>query len=312
MAGCIVLAGVVTYHRRTKKIADKQGDPREKSGIVGAFCRAYTVTDVLNTFLSPYYEPCADPSRYTYKEGSSSGGLVIYGDDAFAYSHHGTDPISGKLCNAFDLVRLHLFGELDEEVKEKTPINRLPSYKAMVEEALKDKQVKLILGKEQLNLAAEEFDEEKMEWLAQLTRDQKGNIVSSAPNVILIFGNDPALQGRIAMNDFVHRVVIKGDLPWRSVERGEYWSDMDDASLRNYLYSIYGIKGAGVIADAWSEVAINHAFHPIKDYLNGLEWDGQERIETIMIDYLGADDNECVRTFTRKILVAAVTAMGCL
>lgn len=290
-----------------KKLADKQGDPRGKGGIVGAFCRTYTVTDVLNTFLSPYYELCADPSRYTYKEGSSSGGLVIYGDDAFAYSHHGTDPISGKLCNAFDLVRLHLFGELDEEVKEGTPVNRLPSYKAMVEEALKDKQVKLILGKEQLNLAAEDFDEEKMEWLAELTRDQKGNIVSSAPNVILILENDPALQDRIAMNDFVHRVVIKGDLPWRSVERGEYWSDMDDASLRNYLYSIYGIKGAGVIADAWSEVAIDHAFHPIKDYLNGLDWDGQERIETIMVDYLGAEDNECVRAFTRKILVAAVT-----
>lgn len=139
------------------KLADKQGDPREKSGIVGAFCRTYTVTDVLNTFLASFYEPCADPSRYSYREGSSSGGLVIYGDDAFAYSHHGTDPISGKLCNAFDLVRLHLFGELDEEVSEGTPVNRLPSYKAMVEEALKDKQVKMVLGKEQLNLAAEDF-----------------------------------------------------------------------------------------------------------------------------------------------------------
>ena len=201
-----------------KKIADKQGDPREKSGIVGAFCRTYTVTGVLNTFLSVFYEPCADTSRYSYKEGSSSSGLVVYGDDAFAYSHHGTDPISGKLCNAFDLVRLHLFGKLDEEVNKGTPVNRLPSYKAMAEEALKDKQVKLVLGKEQLNLVAEDFDEEKMEWLAELTRDQKGNIVSSALNVILVLENDPALKNRIAMNDFVHRIVIKGDLPWRSIE----------------------------------------------------------------------------------------------
>ncbi|MBB4825004.1 hypothetical protein HNO89_002230 [Sporosarcina luteola] len=144
---------------------------------------------MLNTFLTPFYEPCANPSRYTHKQGYSSGGLVIYGDDAFAFSHHGTDPISGKLCNAFVLIRLHLFVELDEEVNEGTPVNRLPSYKAMVEEALKDKQVKMVLGKEQLNLTSEDCDEEMMEWLAELTRDQKGNIFSSAPNVILILEN---------------------------------------------------------------------------------------------------------------------------
>ncbi|UTW68409.1 hypothetical protein KHA80_12160 [Anaerobacillus sp. HL2] len=65
----------------------------------------------------------------------------------------------------------------------------------------------------------------------------------------------------------------------RSVERGEYWSDTDDASLRNYLYSIYGIKGAGCYCRCSEEVAVNSAFHPIKDYLNGLEWDGQERLK---------------------------------
>lgn len=295
-----------TVHER-KKLADKQGDPKTKDGVIGAFCRTYSVVDVIEKYLSEVYVPCEDPNRYTYSAGSTSGGLVIYENGDFAYSHHSTDPIGGKLCNAFDLVRIHLFGDLDETVKEGIPVNRLPSYKAMVEEALKDKQVKLTLGKEQLSLAAEDFEDKDMEWLTELTRDQKGNIVSSAPNVILILEHDPALKGRIAMNDFVHRVVIKDDLPWRSVERGEYWSDTDDASLRNYLYSVYGIKGAGIIGDAWSEVAVKYAFHPIKDYLDSLAWDGQKRLETVMIDYLGAEDNECVRTFTRKILVAAVT-----
>lgn len=290
-----------------KKLADKQGDPKEKDGVVGAFCRTYSVPEVIEKYLKDIYTPCADPNRYTYSAGSTAGGLVIYEDGDFAYSHHSTDPIVGKLCNAFDLVRIHKFGELDEAVKEGTPVNRLPSYKAMVDEALKDKQVKMTLGKEQLNLASEDFKDEDMDWLTELTRDQKGNIVSSAPNVILILENDPALKDRIAMNDFVHRVVIRDDLPWRSVERGEYWADTDDASLRNYLYSVYGIKGAGIIGDAWSEVAVKHAFHPIKEYLDSLVWDGHERVETIMIEYLGAEDNDCVRAFTRKILVAAVT-----
>ena len=290
-----------------KKLADKQGDPKAKDGVIGAFCRTYSVVDVIEKYLTDVYSPCDDLNRFTFNAGSTAGGLVIYQNGDFAYSHHSTDPISGKLCNAFDLVRVHLFGELDEAAKEGTPINRLPSFKAMVEEALKDKQVKLTLGKEQLSLASEEFADDEMDWLTELTRDQKGNIVSSAPNVILILENDPALKERIALNDFVHRVVIKDDLPWRSVERGEYWTDSDDASLRNYLYSIYGIKGAGIIGDAWSEVAVAHAFHPIKDYLNELEWDGQGRIETLLIDYLGAENNECVRAFTRIILVAAVT-----
>lgn len=290
-----------------KRVADKQGDPKSKDGLVGAFCRTYSVVDVVEKYLSDVYSSCDDPNRYTYAAGSTSGGLVIYENGDFAYSHHSTDPIGGRLCNAFDLVRIHKFGELDETAKDGTPINRLPSYKAMVEEALKDKQVKLTLGKEQLNLATEDFKDDEMEWLTELTRDQKGNIVSSAPNVILILENDPALKEKIAMNDFVHRVIIKEDLPWRSVARGEYWTDGDDASLRNYLYFVYGIKGAGIIADAWSEVSVRHAFHPIKEYLDNLKWDGTERIETIMIDYLGADDNECVRAFTKKILVAAVT-----
>lgn len=290
-----------------KRQADKQGDPKSKDGIVGAFCRTYSVTDVIDMYLSDVYTPCEDPNRYTYVAGSTSGGLVVYENGDFAYSHHSTDPTGGKLCNAFDLVRIHKYGDLDDAAKEGTPINRLPSYKAMVEEALKDKEVKLTLGKEQLNMATEDFQDDEMDWLADLTRDQKGNIVSSAPNIILILENDPALKDRIAMNDFVHRVIIKDDLPWRSVERGDYWTDTDDASLRNYLYSVYGIKGAGIIADAWSEVAIRHAFHPIKEYLANLEWDGVERIETILIEYLGAEDNECVRTFTKKIMVAAVT-----
>jgi predicted P-loop ATPase len=293
--------------KERRKLADKQGNPKEKDGVVGAFCRTYSVTEVIEKYLSDIYTPCEDPNRYTYVAGSTAGGLVIYENGDFAYSHHSTDPISGKLCNAFDLVRIHKFGELDETVKEGTPINRLPSYKAMVEEALKDKEVKITLGKEQLSLTKEDFKEEDMEWLTELTRDQKGNIVSSAPNVILILENDPSLKNKIAMNDFVHRVIIKDDVPWRSVDRGEYWTDADDASLRNYLYSIYGIKGAGIIADAWSEVAVKNAFHPIKEYLDSLVWDGKKRIEAIMIEYLGADDNPCVRAFTKIILVAAVT-----
>ena len=83
----------------------------------------------------------------TYTEGSTSGGLVIY-DDKFGFSHHGTDPASGILCNAFDLVRIHKFGELDQDAKDDTPANRLPSFTKMNEFASNNSKVMETVGKE--------------------------------------------------------------------------------------------------------------------------------------------------------------------
>src|SRR5699024_10906697 len=57
---------------------------------------------------SDRYTPTTQDDRYTFVGGSTTGGLVVY-DDKYAFSHHATDPAGGKLCNAFDLVRWHLF-----------------------------------------------------------------------------------------------------------------------------------------------------------------------------------------------------------
>lgn len=105
-----------------RKLADKQGDPNEKSGLVGAFCRTYSVPEAIEAFLDNTYKPAGD-DRYTYIPGTSTGGLIIYDDGKFAYSHHGTDPISGLLVNSFDLVRIHKFSELDEKADPDTPTN---------------------------------------------------------------------------------------------------------------------------------------------------------------------------------------------
>ncbi|MBQ7198088.1 MAG: hypothetical protein IJS29_02390, partial [Selenomonadaceae bacterium] len=83
----------------------KVEDPLTKKGIIGAFCRAYTISEVINTFLADVYEECGE-NRYTYKAGSSSGGAIVY-EDKWLYSFHATDPCSLQLCNAFDLLRIH-------------------------------------------------------------------------------------------------------------------------------------------------------------------------------------------------------------
>ena len=138
-----------------RKSAAKQKDPLEKGGIVGAFCRAYSMQEAIAEFV-PAYRACDDPGRYTYTEGSTAAGVVIY-DDKFSFSHHGTDPASGQLCNAWDLVRLHRFGELDGECGADTPVSSRPSYRAMAQLASGDKRVKAQIVTDRMSEAAADF-----------------------------------------------------------------------------------------------------------------------------------------------------------
>ncbi|KEI05959.1 hypothetical protein Z954_08710 [Clostridium botulinum C/D str. BKT2873] len=301
--------------KKREKLADRQGNPREKSGVVGAFCRTYSVMDAIEKFLNDVYVPCAEENRYTYTKGSTAGGLVIYEDGDFAYSHHGTDPVSGKLCNAFDLVRLHKFGELDDEAADGTPVVKLLSYQAMMDFSRKDENVKITLGEERLNNAKDDFidiedlEEIDTEWLKLLEVDKRGFYRPTIGNIVLILENDPYLKEKIALNEFSHRTIIRKDLPWhkiKNISEGEPWKDSDDAALRYYIEKIYGITSPTKINDALLIVEEKNKYHPIREYLEDITWDGVPRVDTLFIDYLGAEDNLYTRTVTRKAIVAAV------
>ena len=286
--------------------AKKQGDPLEKDGLIGAFCRAYyPIDEAIEEFLSDVYIKCDMPNRYTYAEGSSSAGLVIY-DDVFAYSNHDTDPCSKKLCNAFDLVRIHKFGELDKEMPEGTAVTTLPSYNAMLEFAQNDKQTKL----ERLKQTQEDFDEKykdaSPEWLNKLETNKKNEVLSTINNIEIILRNDPEICHSIALDLFAHKTVILDDLPWRKKERSKVWLDSDDSGLESWLERIYRIKGKAKIQAALTNIFEEKGFHPVQEYLNDLVWDGVCRLDSMFIDYLGAEDNIYVRQATRKQFVAAV------
>jgi predicted P-loop ATPase len=287
--------------RDIKKQAERQGNPLEKNGLVGAFCRTYTIHDVVEKFLSDVYSPCKAPNRYTYIPGTSSGGLVVYEDGLFAYSHHGTDPISGKLCNAFDLVRLHKFGDLDEEAKEGTPVVRLPSYKAMQDMIVKDAQVKKQIASERIIQASEDFQEE---WQANLEINNKGELKNTLTNMILILRHDPELNG-IFYNEFRGGIDVEGKAPWKRLKAG--WNKTDEVSLAGYFDEKYKLYSPGRLKEAVLKVSVERSKHPVKEFLNNLpEWDGIKRIDNLLIKYLGAEDNEYTRLVMRKTLVAAV------
>lgn len=297
-----------------QKLAEKQGDPLAKPGIVGAFCRTYTIQAAIETFLEDAYGPAGD-GRYTYLPGSTAGGLVVYDGDTFAYSHHGTDPVGGKLVNAFDLVRLHKFGAKDDEAAPGTPTVKLPSYEAMLEFCQNDDLVKSTLAEEMLASAEDDFKEDP-DWKKRLAFDKAGNVKSTLRNLVLILRNDPNLQG-IAYNSHRGAVMLLDAMPWRKPGewKGPNWSDDDDAALRVYLERTYKIYSPAKINDAIAAVSHERAFHPIRDYLGGLpEWDGIPRLEELLIDYLGAEDSVYTRAVTRKTLVAAVARVmhpGC-
>ncbi|MEO7490939.1 MAG: virulence-associated E family protein [Ferruginibacter sp.] len=303
----------------------KQGDPLEKPGAIGAFCRTYTIHEAIEAFLSDCYDSTADENRYTYKEGSTAAGLIVY-DDKYAFSHHGTDPTSGKLCNAFDLVRLHKFGLKDEDVDDRTPIHKRPSFIAAQEFILKDPTTKKFILQERINSAQYDFadinqssdeqtcnaetDEKKEsvsdEWLKYLEIDAKGKPLSSIDNIYTVLKNDYRLQGAFYYDEFEARLVVAKNLPWQKISgRSKDFGDMDFDCLSHYLESYHKMPFTH-LQKAISKISADYYVHPVRNYLKALHWDGRNRLETLFIDYLGSEDSDYVRAATRKTFIAAV------
>lgn len=289
----------------------KQEDPTEKPGIIGAFCRCYGIAEAIETFLPDVYTPAGD-NRYTYAAGSTGGGAVVY-EDKWLYSHHGTDPCGTREVNAFDLVRIHRFGALDENTDPDTPVNRLPSYSAMSEFAQKDSKVSAALAQQRLREISEDFadisiEDPENDWLKGLQWDEKHkNMLASPYNFALICRNDPQLKDTARFDIFADKAVLTRDLPWAKLSpEHHHWGNSDDNGLISYISETYGLSNKTALLDAHDLVMWQNSFHPVRDYLSSLSWDGTPRLDTLLVDYLGALDNPLTRAMTRKHFTAAV------
>lgn len=308
---------IVPNAKSYAKLAAQQGDPEEKHGTVGAFCRTYDIYSAMDKFIPGIYEPCDnDNERFTYLGGSTTGGAVVYGEGKFLYSHHATDPCGGRLVNAFDLVRLHKFADKDNESSPDTPVNKLPSYKAMCDLALEDKATTATLNREQMEQAARDFagvageqeitEPEDNSWADDLQRNQNGAVKSTIDNILIILKGDPRLKGKFALNRFANRGEVLGALPWNTSDKRRLWTDTDNNGMYWYLEKCWGITGRGNIDSALDVHASLHSFNEVQNYINSLEWDGVKRLDTLFIDYLGAEDNVYNRAVCRKAFTAAV------
>lgn len=323
-----------------QKLAVRQGDPESKPGLIGAFCRVYDIFSAMAAFLPGIYEPVDnDPNRYTYLNGSTTGGAIVYDNGKFLYSHHATDPCGGRLVNAADMVRLHKFGHLDVNSPLETPVNKLPSYKAFLEFAGADNEVSTLLIRERYEAGQQEFaglmagtgadssgsaggpggggDATQGEegdagagdpgtWMILLQTTQTGQIKPTIDNIRIILENDPLLKGKFALNKFASFVEVLDALPWTIHTEKRRWTDTDDNGLYWYMEKRYDITKRGNIDAAFALCADRHAFNRVVDYISGLVWDGMPRLDKLFIDYLGAADDDYVRAVTRKAFTAAI------
>lgn len=259
----------------------KVQDPLTKEGVVGLFNRTYyPISKALETFLSDVYEPTDNENRWHLIASSSMAGVEIK-EDKFVYSHHAKDPAYLKLCNAFDIVRTHRFGDLDEKA----------SYKAMCEFAMQQDEVKLLAASERMADAETDFSgSEDTDWQKRFQYEPRSTVLkNNLHNITLILQNDPQLQN-IVFNQQLDGMEIKGEVPWKHPSK--YWRDADDAQLISYVDSHYGTFSQRNYQIAVTKVADDRSYHPIREYLAALpEWDGVPRVDTLLIDYLGAEDN---------------------
>lgn len=324
-------------------VTKKVEDPTEKRGLVGAFCRVYDVPSAIEKFLPDVYIP-GDEGRYSYANGSTSNGAILYDDDKILYSNHSTDPAGERSQNAFDLVRIHLFGHLDDDVDSELTSTQTPSYKEMETFLAGDSEVQKEFRKNHLpDLTDEDFDEydeieipkkaaassersssseessvaeDSRDWVELLDVDKEGRITKCLDNIVVIMQNDPRLRGVVRKNLFRSELAAckrLADLRIQNRRDGDVWSDSHDHRLRHILekpvqkggYGMTAVPKADIVAAA-DIVAMENGFHPVRDYLESLEWDGESRLDTWMINYLGAEDSSYTRAVSRKFLCAAV------
>ncbi|AGK54901.1 VapE domain-containing protein [Bacillus sp. 1NLA3E] len=151
-------------------------------------------------------------------------------------------------------------------------------------------------------------------WEHKIELTQYGTVKNCVGNVLLVLENDEALRDKFGFNSFTKQEEVIGNLPWERNDMLKAMTDYDDACLQNYLSIKYGIVGEKIIRDVMTQLVRKNSFHPVRDYLNNLEWDGKSRLDNLLVYYFGADNTELTHTMTRLAFVGSVARVfepGC-
>lgn len=268
--------------------------PSERKDVVGTFCRAYSCSEAIKKFLPDLFR--LDTARGLYIS-SYNPEVTLEADDVQQLVW-----ISGvnTPCNAFDIVRTYRFGELDKSVKEGIPAKRLPSYKAMLRLCNEDTLYRLTLVKEKNR----PVKVNSSEWEASLTLNDKNEIERTGHNIRLILLNDPHLK-LVRFDRFTKQDIT--ECPDFCNERDNRIDDESVGKIALHIERVYGLQlSQPRILEMLKTTSKERGFNPVHEFIRSVTWDGVERIDTVVIRYLGADDTPLTRMQTRKWMVGAV------
>lgn len=164
------------------------------------------------------------------------------------------------------------------------------------------------------------LDDVRQMLMYKVEYDKDGNeksrkLIQSVKNFEIVLENDSRLKGKIKFDEFSQQTFLMGNTPWEK-SRNNYraWSSFDDSALFSVLQSDYGLNNRNDYFDALKNVAMRNKFHPVRDLLNSLQWDGQEHIKGLLPDYLGAEDTEYTYQVWRLWMLGAISRIfqpGC-
>jgi putative DNA primase/helicase len=146
-----------------------------------------------------------------------------------------------------------------------------------------------------------------------LIRTDAGNPKALLANAITMLRFDPAWSGILSFNEFSLYAVAKKSPPWEK-KTGSNWTDHDDSLTADWLQHAGILVSSKVASEAVQTVARENSFHPVKDYLNSLEWDRTPRLDQWLSVYLGAADTPLIRAFGARWLISAMARIfrpGC-
>lgn len=157
-----------------------------------------------------------------------------------------------------------------------------------------------------LQMSPEDYG--KIEALFEQTTTRKVvKFSKSLYNLRLIIERDKSLQG-IWYNELTDQIEVHGAPLWERDDTMLLWDERDTINLREYIYDNYSIEYSKQDVEDYALILANrHRYNPIKKYLENLpKWDQTPRIETMFIDYFGAEDNPYTRDVSLKWAIAAI------
>lgn len=152
-------------------------------------------------------------------------------------------------------------------------------------------------------------DRDADDWRTRLVYSRDGGAIASAHNLLLILEHDEVLEGLFWLDEFGNRVVLDRQPPWVGGKQDEF-NEVDAMELAAWVGdpARYGMTvGVNLVMQSVEAVARRRKRHTVREYLETLQWDGQDRIARMFVDLFGAEDTDYNKGVALCVLVSAVS-----